>query len=394
MGAQQGMLEQICPMNPNNYNDEMVVYTGGSNAGKSSVMGFLARELQRYGIKAFILHEVATNLFNAGINHQEVPNTQELIITKMINDEDALRAAARAYTGPLRPVVICDRGIMDCKIFCKPGEFETIIATLGYTEQQIKNRYSLVIHLRSTAIGSSDVFERTFGDNKVRIEKSRAEVAEGDAAIETAWTGHRDIQYIPLQENFDDKQTLALQTLLRGLGMPIPQSTQKKFLVPATFSAEAIERGNTVSLTQYYLESSPKRALMNYPKDAERFTEMIRMTFDGSGYTYTYTLKAFTPHETQPYVLHDILTQDEFVQMVAFANGRPIKKERTYFPWNNQYFQYDKFQEPIDEINSGVLEVRPSLSMPQVVIPAFIPAGNEVTTNIYYENYSIAKRLK
>ena len=381
-------------MNSNQYTEEVVVYTGGSNSGKSSSMGFLLQELPRYGIKPFILHEVATNLFNAGINHLEVPNTQELIITKMINDEETLKAAARAYTGPLRPVVIVDRGVMDTKIFCKPGEFETIIAKLGYTEQQIKNRYSLVIHLRSTALGDSDVFERTFGDNEMRVEKSRAEVAEGDTAIEQAWTGHRDVQYIPLTDNFEDKKTVALQTLLRGLGMPIPQSIQKKFLVPATFSVEAIERGNTVSLTQYYLESSPKRALMKYPKDAERFTEMIRMTSDGSGYTYTYTLKAFMLNEAQPYVLHDILTQDQFVQMVAFANGRPIKKERTYFAWNNQYFQYDKFQEPIDDANHGILEVRPSLSMSQVTLPPFVTVGKEVTTETHYENYSIAGRLK
>lgn len=110
-------------MNSNQYTEEVVVYTGGSNSGKSSSMGFLLQELPRYGIKPFILHEVATNLFNAGINHLEVPNTQELIITKMINDEETLKAAARAYTGPLRPVVIVDRGVMDTKIFCKPGEF-------------------------------------------------------------------------------------------------------------------------------------------------------------------------------------------------------------------------------------------------------------------------------
>lgn len=371
-----------------------IVITGGSNAGKSSIMGFLVTELPKYGIKPFILHEVATNLFTAGISHEEVSNTQELIVKKMISDEDILKNAALNYNGKLRPVLFCDRGIKDCEVYCKPGEFSQILEKLNLTDQQIKDRYTAVIHLRTTAKGAPDVFMKTFGDNPVRIEKSLEEVAHRDTLTENSWIGSRQLFIIPNRGDFNDKKYDALRAILRSLGMPVPQPIQYKFLVVSEFNPQNIGIPyETDTITQYYLNESPMRLLMNYPRDASSIIERIRITENRGHCSYSYTLKAFVPGENFPYELHAVLSQDEFVQLMLHHTGRPLKKQRTYFTWNDQYFQYDKFSKPIDNLNSSILEVRPSEEHPNVILPDFIPYGKDVTQDPWYQNSAIAERL-
>lgn len=372
----------------------MVCITGGANGGKSTMVALLQEELISYGFQPYFLNEVATHLFSAGISPAEVPNTQELIIKKMLFDEETLKSAAAHYTGKLRPVVICDRGIKDCEVYCRPGEFETIIKQIGLSDQEVKDRYSLIIHLRSTAKGLSDVFYSTFKDNPVRIRQTIDEVAAGDTAIEQAWLGAREIHIIGNYPDFEEKKQRFLETFLHGLGMPIPQPIQYKFLVDSEFNPAVIKSGYSASITQYYLESSNKRLSMNYPQGAHRVTEHIRMTKTNEHRTYSYTLKAYFDENSFPYVLHDILTQDEFVQLVSSSKGRPLRKERTYFIWENQYFQYDKFEHPIDADNHGLLEIKPSVGVPKVTIPDFIPYGDDVSLDDYYRNDSIASRLQ
>jgi CYTH domain-containing protein len=132
---------------------------------------------------------------------------------------------------------------------------------------------------------------------------------------------------------------------------------------------------------------------MNYPRDADSVVERIRITENKGHRSYSYTLKAFVPGESFPYELHDILNQDQFIQLMSYQSGKPLKKQRTYFTWNDQYFQYDQFNQPIDQLNSGILEVRPSDEHPNILLPDFIPYTKDVTSDPWYQNNAIAERL-
>ena len=381
--------------------------TGGTGGGKSSLPPYLAEELLKYGIKPYLGREAATDLFSCGIVPAEVPITQQLIMQRMLSDEDILSKAAKSYTGPLIPCEILDRGIADCIPYSdtKTKEYEKNAALFDLTPHMIRERYDLVIHMVSTAIGAPDVFREIFGDNKVRvegkdsegnfdIERALQEAIIKDKQTQDAWLGSQKLKVIPNRASFEEKKREALKAILSALGLPIPQEIEHKFLVPKSFSRNDISViHETVKLTQYYLNPTPQRQMMNYPQNAEKVIERIRIREHDGSRSFIYTLKAFVPGEKDPYELEDFMSEREFVQLVSFANSQPIKKDRTYFVYENQYFEFDQFEKSIDTDSNNILELEVTDKMTVPILPSFIPGLVDVTGNDYYRNENIAVRL-
>ena len=379
--------------------------TGGIVAGKTSVMVHLKEELPRYGVKPFFVSEAATDLFSAGASVSETPNIQELIMRRMLSDENIMRDAAASYSGDMIPVIICDRGILDCIPYSKPGEFETIAAKLGTSLHELRERYDLVIHLVTTANGAPDVFKSVFHENPFRIEGKNdqgeqsielalKEAVRGDQQVQNAWLGSQKLKVIPNRSSFEQKKREVLKEILGALGLPIPQELEYKYLVPKVFSRDDIPVPHeTVHLIQYYLDPTPRRQVMNYPKHAEKIIERVRIRQCGNSRSYIYTLKAFVPGDADPYELEATITENEFVQLVSYANSQPIRKDRTCFVYQNQYFEFDQFEKPIDAEGNNLLELEVSDKTTEVILPDFIPKLINVTNNDLYRNENIARRI-
>lgn len=373
-----------------------IVLTGGSNGGKSSLKAYLEIELPKFGFLPIFLSEVATTLFAAGLNHDEFPNMQHLIFKKVVFYRQLLVEAAKSYTGPLTPVVIMDRAEMDCSVYCAPGEFAEILQAFDTTEQEIKNSYTAVIHLITTAKGKEDVFKKTFKGNKHRLKKEQdlEEARKNDTLTQEAWMGTRNLRIIGNHGSFEDKKQDALHAILGYLHAPIPQPNQRKFLVPGWFQISSISVPHqTFDVSQHYLMTTPKRQLMNYPQNADRVTERIRKVSGHGSTSYSYTLKAYVEGEKDPYILDKTIREDEYLQLMNHTIGEPIIKDRTYFFYHDQYFQLDEFTSAINEKGDMLLEVVPTDRAPHVAIPPFISEYRDVTDDPDYQNEYIAHRI-
>jgi nicotinamide riboside kinase len=203
--------------------------TGGENSGKTSLSPYLFEHLPKYGIKPFMVGEAASTLFSGGVNPLETSNLQRVIIEKILSDERIFKKAATGYTGNLKPVVFCDRGVLDCKVFCKPGEFEKILRQLGTNEHAVKESYDGIIHLVTTAEGKEDVFLATFKDNNVRQPMTAEEARTRDKKLQQVYLGSKKMSIIPNDSTFEMKKRNALKAILSHLGIPIPQEIEYKF---------------------------------------------------------------------------------------------------------------------------------------------------------------------
>ena len=67
---------------------------------------------------------------------------------------------------------------------------------------------------------------------------------------------------------------------------------------------------------------------------------------------------------------------------------RTIKKQRKSFIWKGQYFELDKYLEPMD--NLMILETKGVASDEEVKFPPFIKVVKDITGNKDYYNYNLA----
>ena len=51
-------------------------------------------------------------------------------------------------------MILCDRGVLDSKCFCDAEDFQELMHTNGWTEEYLLERYSLVLHMTTAAIGA------------------------------------------------------------------------------------------------------------------------------------------------------------------------------------------------------------------------------------------------
>ncbi len=374
---------------------KVVAITGGENSGKSSSMVYFSEELPRYGIQPFIIHEAATSLFSSGLNPEEISNTQEIIIRKMLADEALFQNITQHYTGINKPVIICDRSVLDCQVFCKPGEYKTILKKLKTSPHAVKESYDSAIHLVTTAEGKEKVFLATFKDNPFRKPMTLEVARARDKELQHAYLGIKKLSIIPNQGTFTMKKRSALKHLLSHLGIPVPQEIEYKFLVPKFFSRDDIPVPNeTVALTQHYLDKTPFLSDMKIPSGAEKTIERIRMRESHGNRTFIYTVKAFLPGESEPYELEDFISEREFVSLISYANGQPIRKDRTYFIWKNQYFEFDQFAKKIDAEGNNLLELEVTKKQQKFILPDFMPNLVDVSKNPKYRNEYIALGLR
>jgi CYTH domain-containing protein len=165
--------------------------------------------------------------------------------------------------------------------------------------------------------------------------------------------------------------------------------------VPKFFSKDDIPVAHeTVKLTQYYLKETAFRKDMAIPANAEKVIERVRVRESYGERTFIYTVKAFVPGEPEPYELEDFVSQREFVELVTYANGKTIRKDRTYFIWENQYFEFDQFEDAIDDDANNLLELEVAKKQQKFILPPFIPNLRNVTTDPQYRNEYIALNLR
>ena len=358
--------------------------TGGPVSGKTSLPPFLVDQLAKAGIKAFIVPESATHVFGIGHDLKD-PSLQEKILQTQLFFEKQAEEAASYFvekTGR-RAIIYCDRGIFDSKAYMSEKKFKALLEKykLDYVHTR-DQRYKGIIHLDTTAKGKEEIYLKEFFGNPHRSE-SLEEARRRDDQVKQSWNGAPHIWAIDNSTGFDEKKQRAVNYILHMEGMPEPKEIEFKYLIDPRFKRSMIKEYRTdVSIEQTYLSNSN-------PNIEER----IRKRGQYNSFVFIHTLKQ---REIQG-EWESFLEASEYKKLLGrrIVEKEQIRKIRSLFMSENQYFEFDTFAQKIDTVGHRILELEVTDRQTTPKLPEWIQpyVVKEVTNDPFYSNSNIASRL-
>lgn len=351
-----------------------IVLTGGPCAGKTTALVKVMEHFSSRGFKVFTLPEVPTLFSQAGMDYltknKEFFYKGEVATLKMqLMLEDEFMRMAQTFHEPA--VIICDRGTMDISAYLQPEDWEKIITSQGYTEQQLRARYDAVLHLVSAADGAEEYYTTT--NNKERTEGLEL-ARELDKKIIHAWTGHPHLRVINNHRNFDNKINRVLKEISNVLSLPQPIEEERKYIVEVTGEVpNAIE----CEIIQTYLVAEPGVE-----------ARLRRRSCDGHWLNVLTTKKPVENHEmieTDRQVSNALY---ETMLRQADPYRHAIHKHRQSFIWLGQYFELDTYLDQLQGL--VILETKGVAQSERVNFPPFLKVVADITGDQRYYNYNLA----
>lgn len=356
-----------------------VVLTGSPCGGKTTILARLSDRFESLGFKVFCVPEAATLLINGGFKLiGTVPENTVLLQTMLLNlqlnlEKSFYRAAQLADKSA---IIICDRGTMDSAAFVSPETWQAVLDENNWSTVGLRDKhYDAVIHLVTAAKGAEQYY--TLANNPARTETPEQARALDDKLI-AAWTGHSHLRVIDNSTDFEGKVRRTIDAMCRIVGIPHPVEIERKYLVKSVGEIPAEVHCETVEIEQIYL--TPVNG--TYAR--------IRRRGQNGSFTYFHTVKK----ELEPGVRIEEerkLSPREYASLLGQADPRKmrIRKTRTCFMWNNQYFELDTFKSPCKGL--VLLEVELDRVDDVVALPPFIAVERDVSEEL--SNYDLSSGL-
>lgn len=110
-----------------------------------------------------------------------------------------------------KPILLCDRGVMDAKAYVKPAEWQILMDQHELNQTSLRDlRYDCVLHLVTAAKGAEAFY--TLENNPARFEN--AEMArDADQRTLDAWTGHPHLRVLDNSTDFAGKVNRVLKAI-------------------------------------------------------------------------------------------------------------------------------------------------------------------------------------
>lgn len=347
-----------------------IVLTGGPSGGKSHAIKMLRIKLEACGIKVFIVTEAATGLINDGYSKKGSGYGFQLAIARyqLEKEREAEKKAPKNNA-----VIICDRGLMDSRVYLDDDDFLKFKSELGLSEVDLRDSYDAVFHLDSTALDE----KVAYSNNEVRDE-SRNEAKDINERSLRAWCGNPHYRVIPVCDSIDEKLDILLKEVKAFLGIPNPLEIEHKFL---------IEYPDTDYLMS--LVCSKSEIEQSYMLGEEGKFRLRKRGENGS-YIYIKTIKKKIS-ETVREEVETRLTEDEYNELLKTnACTGSIKKDRYCLMYNGTYYEIDIF--PFWK-KQAYLEVELLSEDDKIVFPDFIRVIREVTYDSRYKNSSLCRSI-
>ena len=335
-----------------------IVLTGGPCAGKTTVLSCIANDLTKLGYKVFVCSESATELINGGVRcfgekALEKIDFQKLIMLYQWQKEEVYNDLFNYYKDD-SVVIIYDRGLMDNKAYINEREFNDVLSWLSnkiginVTEDDILQRYDMVIHLVTSAYGNNYTLE----NNSARTEDVKSAI-ELDRKTMEAWMNHSNLKVINAEEDFKVKVNNVLDSIHNLLSSSIRKRRQIKY---------------QIDIVDKILESIKSRCIISdieqiYLKN-DTLEERIRKVKRGNDVSYYYTKQVKKENGESYVILNKSVTEEEYNILKNNCEIVDIITKRRYL------FIYDKQAFRLDEYSNGyILELDVGKEETKVIIP-------------------------
>lgn len=364
-----------------------IVLTGGPCAGKTTAIATIVQELTQKGYTVFVVPETATELIKSGYAPwQDCTNNyefQRFVLKKQLNKE-LLYAEIAEEISAEKIVILYDRGILDGKSYIKDEDFSKLLDSFNLNEVMVRADYDAVFHLVTAAKGASEFY--TLSNNEARTESPEEAIRLDELGIKN-WNGHPHLRIIDNSTDFEGKLKRLLKEVYAVLGDPVPLEIEHKYLIEKPNLAELSELVSieVIDILQTYLISENK--------NTER---RIRQFGKNGNYSYYYTEKKEIT-ALKRVEIERCITKDEYLRLLTEADTtlHQISKKRVCFVYESQYFELDIYPNSNNnlESNQAILEIEVTQENSEIKIPNFIKIIREVTEEVEFKNYSLAKKL-
>lgn len=361
-----------------------IVLTGGPCGGKSTALSRIERELTEQGYKVIVISETATELISNGVwpweDYYTSLDFQNLILNFQLQRESLYELSASSMKHE-NIIIVCDRGAMDNKAYLSGSEFDEILSKNGLTENIVRDSYDAIFHLQTAAEGAEKFY--TLENNAARKEDPE-QARQLDKKIISAWTGHPLLRIIDNSTDFEQKINRLMAEVFRFLGKPVPLKFERKFLISMPDVNKMLEfvKYEMVQIMQTYLIS-----------DSPNVEKRIRQRGIKENYTYLYTTQKQVSISTPTVIRTEKrISEKEYLSLLTSADIslHQIRKNRYCFVYNNLYFELDIYPFWNDV---AILEIKLTEQNQELAIPSFIQVIREVTDDMNFKNYSIARAI-
>lgn len=351
-----------------------IVLTGGPCGGKSTALAKTREWLSERGHTPFIVPEAATHLIQMGLRPTH-PDFQRHILDLSLHQENLVTAAANE-AGIVCPVIIYDRGVMDQLAYIDQKEFEALLSERGLGPMTARDaRYDGVISLQTAAVDAEEFY--TLENNAARSEST--ELARTlDRRTTEAWIGHPHLRVIENRDcaSFDEKMHKVIREVTGILGIPQPIECEYKYRV-LSLNETAMDRAVasvSVDIVQTYLTTN---------EDGE---ERVRARGQRGEWLYYRTIKTPRPDGSR-IELERIIKKHEHDDLLLRQKpgSEHIRKRRTCFLWEGQYFELDTFEAPERMRDKRYLEIELTDMQRAVKLPPFLEV-EDVTGDARHSN--------
>lgn len=346
-----------------------IVLTGGPHGGKSRAIMKLKEMLEAHGVNVITVTEAASGVIEGGFEGEKPSyEFQKAVALYQLKMEAEAENNATENT-----VIICDRGLMDARVYLSDDEFERFKSETKMSEVDLRDRYDAVFHLDSTSVNEDMVYQT----DHIRDE-SRDEARYINERSLKAWCGNFHYRFIPVCETIEQKLDILFREVKAFLGIPKPLEIERKFLI----KYPDIEYLKSLNCVKSEIEQS-------YMLGENGKFRLRKRGLNGS-YIYIMTVK----HKISDTIREEVetrLTEDEYNALMASnIKTGSIKKDRYCLMYDGVYYEIDVF--PFWQ-KQAYLEVELLSENDIVRIPDFIEVIREVTHDSRYKNSSLCNKI-
>ena len=357
-----------------------IVLTGGPCSGKSTAMSWVQTEFTKKGYMVLFVPETATELILGGIAPWTIDNNldfESYIVKLQLEKEKIFEEASKHIDNYDKVLIVCDRGVMDCKAYMTDLEFRNCLNKINKNEVQLRDNYDAVFHLVSASIGAEEFYN--YDTNQARYE-SLEEAREKDQATLNAWMGHPHLRVVDNSTGFEEKMRRLMAEISGFLGEASPYEIERKYLIefPDLDFLDGLQNCKKVDIIQTYLNAV----------DGDEVR--IRQRGGDGHYTYTKTRKQKVSDVVR-LETESRISKDEYLKLLLDADTtkRQIRKTRYCLMYKNQYFEIDIYPE---NDKTAIMEIELTKEDQKINFPKFIKIIKEVTGDKEYLNFNLASK--
>lgn len=351
-----------------------VCLTGGPSTGKTSVINAINKYFSGLGYNVIIAPETATSFISSGIrpfgdNALPPIEFQRLVIQNQLHNEHICEKAAEIL-GSDNTIVICDRGALDGIAYVNELEWQEVLEKEGVHPRDLLTSYDVVLYM----LGRSEIF--TTENNKSRYEKSAEEALEKGNKVLKSYLSHDNLRVIQPREDMKDKELEVINIIANMLKLPTRIREQHKYLVNGVDTAKLASLASKVVITQDYLKCDD---------DTEY---RVRKVEQNGIYSYHFSVIKKGENGIREILTDDVISESAYRNLLLTKsdNSVSLTKTRYSFVHDQQYFKLDIFDDDM-----CILEVNLTKENPDISIPEFVIAVEDVTNNDEYKNINIAR---